>query len=254
MKYRVLLVDNEPWAIVYLKKTLSWEKLGFEIVAETANSLDALNMIQKLKPDVVFTDIRMPQLSGLELMQQVRERSAHCEFVIVSGFAEFSYAQEAIILGAFEYCLKPISAEQGENLLLRLRDHLSKQGKKNTIAPPEEEASPPPPGGNDTFQALLSYIQSHYREKIKLKDVAQQFYLHPGYCSVLFSKNLGVSFPEYLTSIRMKKACELLRSTHLSVNEIAQQVGVDDYFYFNKIFKKSCGVTPGEYRKEHGGQ
>ena len=249
MKYRVLLVDNEPWVIVYMKKTLPWEKLGYEIVGETANSLDALNMIQKLKPDVVFTDIRMPQLSGLELMQQAWERGVRCEFVIISGFAEFSDAQEAIRLGVFEYCLKPISAGQGENLLIRLRERLAKLTEKSAPSLPEEE-DPSPASGGDTFRALLSYIQSHYREKIKLKDVAQQFYLHPGYCSVLFSKNLGVSFPEYLTSIRMKKACELLKNTRLSVHEIAQQVGVEDYFYFNKIFKKSFGITPGEYRKE----
>lgn len=246
MSYRVLIVDNEPWVVVYLKKTFPWGKLGFEVVGDTANSLEALELIRKLKPDVVFTDIRMPELSGLELMQQAKERGAKCAFIIVSGFAEFSYAQEAIRLGAFEYCLKPVSVEQGEILLSRLREHLS-DGQNDSLQQAEEAELPS--GGSETFEEMLAYIQNHYQEKLKLKDVAQQFYFHPGYCSTLFSKILGMTFPEYLTNLRMKKACSLLKETSLSLGEIAQRVGIDDYFYFNKIFKKSFGVTPNEFRK-----
>lgn len=246
MSYQVFLVDNEEWALIYLKKTLPWNENGFRVVGSSINSVKAVEEIRRLRPDVVFTDIRMPELSGLELMGKLREEGLHCEFIILSGFAEFSYAQTAIRLGAFEYCLKPISPDQGGELLARLRCHLAE------TKPREDDASLAQPSDNETLNDLLRYIQGHYQEKLRLKDIAAHFYLSSGYCSVLFSKYLGRTFPEYLTELRIQKACQLLRGTGLSIHEIAAQTGIDDYFYFNKVFKRATGLTPSQYRKADG--
>lgn len=245
MQYTAFLVDNEAWALVYLERSLSWEANGFTLLGSSTNSVEALDTILRLEPDVVITDIRMPELSGLELMERAHRAGAVCEFVFLSGFPEFSYAQEAVRLGAFEYCLKPISPQQGNELLGRLRERLA--ARKGPAARPPARLS-----GNETLDRILQYIQEHYQEKLRLKDIADRFYLSPGYCSALFSKHLGKTFPEYLTELRVRLACRLLAETHLSIHEIAAQTGIDDSFYFSKVFKRAMGVTPGRYRKDRG--
>lgn len=246
MERKVFLVDNEEWALIYLKNIIPWQENGFQVIGSSTNSVQAAKDILQLRPDVVFTDIRMPELSGLELMSKLRDEGLRSEFVICSGFAEFSYAQIAIRLGAFEYCLKPISPEQGGELLARLNRHF-------TEAEPEtQDGSQPRLSENETLNSLLIYIQEHYTEKLLLKDIAAHFYLSSGYCSALFSKHLDKTFSEYLTDLRIQKACQLLRGTALSINEVAAQIGIEDYFYFNKVFKRITGLTPSQYKKGGG--
>ncbi|MDR2078342.1 MAG: response regulator [Treponema sp.] len=101
--YRVLLVDDEPWALAGLRKIFKWHEKQFEISGETTDSVEALDLIRRQKPDAVFTDIRMPEISGIELMKLIRGEGLDIEFIIISGFAEFSYAQESLRLGAFDF-------------------------------------------------------------------------------------------------------------------------------------------------------
>lgn len=259
MSYSVYLVDNELWAIVYLKEMLAWEEHGFHLIGESTNSVKALEEILALKPDVVFTDIRMPELTGLQLMQKAGEAGATCKFVILSGFAEFFYAQEAVRLGAFDYCLKPLSPEDGNEVLKKLAKVLSEKATLHSLpassaaaaAPASEISAPEAPSDNETFNQIVAYIQDHYQEKLRLKDIAQHFFLSAGYCSVLFSRYLNMTFPEFLTDIRIKKACQLLDATTNSTEVIAGEVGIEDYFYFNKVFKKLTGMTPRQYRRRN---
>ncbi len=261
MSYSVYLVDNELWAIVYLKEMLAWEEHGFHLIGESTNSVKALEEILALKPDVVFTDIRMPELTGLQLMQKANEAGTASKFVILSGFAEFSYAQEAVRLGAFDYCLKPLSPDDGNEVLKKLAKVLSEEAQASLPHQPDGSAAgaepaaaasaPEAPSDNETFNQIVAYIQDHYQEKLRLKDIAQHFFLSAGYCSVLFSRYLNMTFPEYLTDLRIKKACQLLDTTPDSTEVIAGEVGIEDYFYFNKVFKKLTGMTPRQYRRRN---
>jgi YesN/AraC family two-component response regulator len=82
-----------------------------------------------------------------------------------------------------------------------------------------------------------------------LKDLSAQFFINQVYCCQLFRKNLGKTFSEYVSELRIKKARELLKRTDLSIEEVAIQAGYVDYYYFNKVFKKHCGMTPAKFRK-----
>jgi YesN/AraC family two-component response regulator len=96
---------------------------------------------------------------------------------------------------------------------------------------------------------MVKYIDKHYSSKLYLKDLSAKFFLNQVYCCQLFKKNLGKTFSEYVTELRINKACELLKHTEMSVEEVALRVGIMDYYYFNKVFKKQCGITPAKYRK-----
>lgn len=242
--YSVFLIDDEPWALVYLEKIVNWEEHGFHITGKFENSEEGFNQAVAAPPDLIFIDIRMPDMDGLEFMKRFIEAGLDCCFVVISGFAEFRYAQEAIRMGIVsEYCLKPVSKENLLTLLAKLRKELAERKK-------QQETGAIPQTENPGFQELLTYMHTHFREKLVLKELAEKFHINANYCCALFNKETGGSFSEYLTDIRMKEAERLLCHTSLPLEEIAEQCGVQDYYYFNKVFKKYYGETPSQRRKQ----
>ena len=112
---RVFLIDDEPWTMISLERLLDWQQLGFEIAGKFDNARAAWEQIQLQPPEVIVTDIRMPGLSGLELLSRIHEAALPVEVVLISAFADFAYAQEAIGKGAFEYLLKPVRRDRLTN-------------------------------------------------------------------------------------------------------------------------------------------
>lgn len=107
--YRVILVDDEPWTLMGITKTFKWEEKGFRVIKKTTKAREALEEILSKQPEVVFTDIRMPEMTGLELMKKARENGIRSEFVIISGFSEFAYAQEVILLKLAGFIIRTVN-------------------------------------------------------------------------------------------------------------------------------------------------
>ncbi|WP_169086598.1 response regulator transcription factor [Paenibacillus sp. PL91] len=122
--YKVLIVDDESWVIESLKDLVSWGQYGFEVVGQAASGSEALDAIRELNPDVVFTDIRMPEMNGLELIRLGKTMGLAIRFVVVSGYAEFAYAQKALSYGAAAYCLKPFDEIEIGGVLVKLKETL----------------------------------------------------------------------------------------------------------------------------------
>lgn len=139
--YRVLLVDDELWSLEGIYKLLEWEKMGFRVIAQVTDASEAWEIIRSSTPDVVFTDIRMPEISGIELLNMSREMGSTSEFVVISGFAEFEYAQEALRNGAFDYQLKPIDPDDAKLLLEKLKGHLDRKQSAANIGLLEQLSS-----------------------------------------------------------------------------------------------------------------
>ncbi|MDQ8739052.1 response regulator [Paenibacillus sp. LHD-38] len=125
--YRVLIADDEPWVAYGITKLIDWESLGFTIIGEAFDGLSALAFIMEHKPDVVISDIRMPGLDGIQLMDHVLKEGIATEVVFVSGYSEFEYAQKALQLGAFDYLLKQIEKPKLLETMTRLADKLNKK-------------------------------------------------------------------------------------------------------------------------------
>ncbi|WP_243871138.1 response regulator transcription factor [Dorea longicatena] len=212
--------------------------MGFEIVGSYRTPQKALPAIISKKPDLVITDIRMPGMTGMELIKSVRSQKINCEFIIVSGHSDFSYAQEAISYGVAGYCLKPLDPHETSEALNRAKNHLD---SRKTI-------TPEPSYLDDNFEGLRNYIITHFSEKLTLKSLAAEFNMNPNYCCSLFTKYLGQTFSAYLTELRITEAQNLLHNSDYSLEEIASLVGFKDYFYFSKVFKKYCKYSPKEYR------
>ncbi|OZB96416.1 response regulator [Paenibacillus sp. XY044] len=117
----VLLVDDEPWVLEGLRTMINWNKYGFQVCGEAQNGPDALRFIQEYHPELVVTDINMPVLSGIELIEQSNQLLAKPpKFVVLSGYDDFSYAQAAMRQRVAEYLLKPVDDEEMGELLVKL--------------------------------------------------------------------------------------------------------------------------------------
>lgn len=122
--YKVMLVDDEEAVRQAIEKKLKWDEIGFEVIATAENGEEALELAEKLMPDVVMTDIKMPFMDGLSLCRKLKESQRDIRIVIFSGFDEFEYAREAIKLEVAEYILKPIDSEELKDVFLRIKKNL----------------------------------------------------------------------------------------------------------------------------------
>lgn len=472
--YRVIIVDDEPWTVQSITETLPWAKYNMQIIGSFSKASEALNAILSEKPDVVFTDIRMPVISGIQLMQILRNRNYDTEVVVISGYDQFDYVRDSLRLGAFDYCLKPLNEAYVSNLLSSLKEKLDQKAKEknnrildaltndlsgdsdnsvysqipseffgyqvmcingnkdnasmlskvsvttpflrfdagryhyylintdknipcenicesgllqrdvcigfsrfgfglraisqliqeatiashvqfitekanwslyceprialllsgvkrlesvllqesenkpslfmqeaesfivgnaltieelcifanqlilqnaqkqsgefssdailsdwhdlinrfqsaeeyichlsgilmNTVSSLTEASSASSKGS--TIGKMIAYLNENYTRQVHLKDLADMFYINKNYASLLFRRHTGMNYSDYLNSLRLNKARELLAETPLSINEVAEQSGYPDYFYFNKLFKKTFGITPAKFRK-----
>jgi len=480
--YSVLIVDDEPTTLIGIRKTFNWSQYGFELLWEVTSSRQALDNICKYRPDLVITDIRMPVINGIDLMKITRDKNIDSEFIVISGFAEFEYAKEAINVGAFAYLLKPLQRQEANDVLSKLSvqinnkvlvknikiyddlasdninletlflnynfdkvykyyqlifalsdceitnakqcifnkdiniidlnlglnkclfiintdenvyeqlkerynsnmntsnisfgvseitknatkvSHLMRHaeiasfssficGQQNvydlspkcdilkklinhTISTLEKDNHldiktfciqlketivsyklsvedlaklwnnivafvtrqytedhiesydvkflnaeqlyynfknidnfivyltdlftllSGEAGLNDdanykpeSIKKILEYIDLNYFDPdISLNNISKMFYINTAYCCVLFKKCTGKTISEYITDLRMTKACEMLKDKSLSIKDVSYGCGYNDYFYFNRVFKKKIGATPANYKKTH---
>lgn len=239
--YNVLIADDETWVIFGLKRMIEKSGLPFRVIGETNDGVTTLEEVEKKKPDVLFSDIRMPGYTGLELLEHIQEKKLDVKVVFVSGYAEFTYAQKALSLGAVDYLLKPIKPDMMTTVLKKLEVKLAGKVQEEVIEQKEEKVP--------VIEQIITEIQEHYTENITLTELAKKYGISVGYLSSLIKENVGLSYSDYVTARRIQKAKELLEDELLSMEQIAEQTGFRDHFYFIKVFKKHTGITPGQYRK-----
>ena len=242
---KVLIIDDEPRIRRGISHCIPWERMGIEPAGEAANGVEALEIIRAKRPDVVITDIRMPDMDGLDLMAMVRKEGIPCRFIIISGFAEFEYAQRALRYGASDYILKPVDEEK---LLRSIEKCLREEDTGQEAGETEEDDGQK----NLIVRKTLKIIENEYMNDLSLGEAAERVGVHPNYLSSLFSRSEGESFSSRLLRVRMRKAKELMDYSSMKVYEIADSVGYHDYRRFSKMFRQFYGVTPAEYRRGSG--
>lgn len=241
--YKVFLADDEMWISLTLKKLIDRSGLPFQVIGEANNGVTALEEIEDKKPDVLFTDIRMPGLNGLELLQQINEKNLSVNVVLISGYAEFGYAQSALRLGVFDYLLKPVEQKHLNAVLMRLLTDMQNENGNTEAEQPEELINP------TMMKRIIKEIKQNYTHNVTLSGLSEKYGISIGYLSSQLKSELGLSFSEYITSKRIQKAKELLADENLSIDAITELTGYNDYFYFTKVFKKTTGISPSKYRK-----
>ena len=239
-KLRVLLVDDEIMIREGFKRLFDWEAHDCEVVGEAADGMEALAKLDALEPDIAIMDINIPIMNGLKVIQLSRIKHPNTAFVIVSGYDDFAYCREALRLQITDYILKPVNYEEFGTCIDNLKIALFQ--RQSSGAGEQREERP--------IHGIPRYLQEHLAEEVSLSVLAEEFHLSAQYISQLFKNEIGVGFLTYLTNIRMERAKQLLLSTSLSIAEVSEQSGYSDYRVFTKVFKKSEGITPSQYRRD----
>ena len=138
---RLLIAEDELWIRKRLVSTIDWSSYGISEVYEAEDGGEALEIALKEKPDIVITDIRMPELSGIDLMKKLNENSIFSKMIVVSGYDDFEYAQGALRMGAINYLLKPVDEEELLDSVKRCVEELKKEKNKETVFDKQSAAS-----------------------------------------------------------------------------------------------------------------
>lgn len=262
-KMKILIADDESYIRMGLA-SMDWAGQGITLAGAAANGPEVLRYLENEKIDILLTDIRMPGMSGLELVRQVGEMQPEIKCILLTGYGEFEYAQDAIRLGVFDYLLKPCDPEQifacvnrAVKALEEERSHKKKLSQlqnevKNYQILSELNLFQKGEGQQEEalIELIMKYMKEHFGEEIFLKDLAEYTHFSSGYLSKFIKEKTGQNFIAILTRMRVTNAAWLLVNTELRNYEIAERVGIPDERYFSQVFKKYYGMTPLQYRKE----
>lgn len=256
--WKVMLVDDEPFIRRGLKILINWEQYGYEIAAEAENGFQAIDILEKENIDLVFVDLKMPGMTGLEMIERVRDRlGASVDFVILTGFADFDYAKEAIRLSVRDYLLKPIQEKELVHILGQLgaeyrEDENTKEAQTARKRLSKSDSIPEEifKKSGKMLEQVEQYVQENYNKNISLKSLGEHFYINNVYLGQIFKREYGFTFRDYLNRLRIEKAMELLAETDDKIYMIAEQVGFSSVDYFVNKFIQEKGITPRRYRME----
>ena len=248
--YRVMVVDDEDIVREAIKSSIPWEQYQVEVVACAANAPDAIAWLEHDQADLIITDIRMPVIDGLALVEILRAKNPDMEFIIISGYADFEYARQAMRFGVRDYLLKPVDMNTLVNAVCKARDEwevqheIDPQGDHNHIT---RQFSP-------TVSRILNLLDEEIaNEGLSLKWISRQkMFLNENYLGKLFQKETGQRFTAYMYEQRMLLAKRLMSANpDILIQEIAQKTGYgENAQYFSIAFKKYTGLSPSEYKKQ----
>lgn len=243
--YKVVLIDDEDIIVEGLTRAVSWEDYDCQVVATASDGIQGADVIREHQPDIIITDISMPNQNGLNMIAGLKSEYPQMQITVLTGFRDFSYAQQAIKLGVTRYLLKPSKWNEIQEAIQAMIERL--KANQPEAAPQEE---PPKEDSSNSFivKNALKYLEEHYKEKLTLSEVAEKVYVSQWHLSKLLNKHTGQSFSEILNKIRIKQAKKLLRDPSLRITEIAEQVGFYDVAHFARVFKKTEGISANEYR------
>lgn len=240
--YRVVLIDDERIILEGLRQVVKWADYNCEVVGTASDAVEGADLIRRVKPHILFTDIRMPGDTGLTMVAGLRSEFPNMQVAVLTGYRDFSYAQEAIRLGVCRFLLKPSKMTDIQEALECMVARLDQ------LPPEEKEPEEKEPAGSFLVNQAMAYMEKHYQDKLTLQDVADQCFVSQWHLSKLLNRYAGKSFYDILNSIRIQKAQDLLADPSLKIGEISEMVGYSDTAHFARTFKKIAGMSANEYR------
>ena len=245
-KYPVIVVEDENLIARNIAKHIEEENKNFKVVGIYSNGEDALNAIREEPPAVVFTDISMPVMGGLELAAEIYRTIPHVRCVIITGYADFEFARQAIHYAVKDYLLKPVDKEELHTVLKNLELSLNDISNRIRSEKSNEESIPP----EEIVALVKDYVKNHYSEEMDLNSISRALGFSSSYLTKVFNKIENCTPSKYIRSYRMGIAKKLLHDNNLTIQQIASHVGYNDPFHFSKSFKQVVGISPTQYKQE----
>lgn len=252
--YKVVIIDDEPLIVEGLSRSIPWERWNCKVVGFGYNGIEGMEVIRREKPAIVISDISMPKMDGLTMIAGLKSEFPYMKVSILTGYREFTYAQEAIRLGVSAFLLKPSKMDELyeaiETMTEKLKMFPMEEGEteEHTEEDMDDIVLYNSEANNFVVTKALEYIKEHSRERIQLADVADHCYVSQWHLSKLLNKHTGENFSVALNKARIAEAKELLQDPSRRIYDIAEEVGFQDLAHFSRVFKKLEGISANEYR------
>ena len=245
-QYKVVIIDDEERIVEGLQRVIDWSKYNCKVISTAYDSKTGAQIIRENSPDILFTDIKMPNIDGLTMLSSLKVEFPDMQISVLTGYRDFDYAKKAIQLGVTRFLLKPSKMNELEEALEAMTNNLAKLKAPRHI---DDE----PLEKNEAENCFIvrnaqKYINEHYTQKLTLTELAEKVYVSQWYLSKLLNKYTGQSFYEILNYTRIKKAKQLLKDPSIKIHEISEITGFNDVAHFCKVFRKLEQMSPNEYR------
>ena len=256
---KVLIVEDEAIIRRGLELAIDWTGMGCVVTGVAADGEEGLKLISEKKPDIVLADIRMPKLSGLEMIEKALQKDSFYSIVLTS-YSEFDLAKEAIHIGVTDYLLKPVDEDELKGTIDKIREKISEKdemkkieefaGDKVLSADSDWKIIKTAESSEDTYVNMVyKIIKENYSDELSIRDVAEELKVSPSFLSRRLKQNLDTTFVDILNQYRIKSALKLLSEGKMRIYEVSDAVGFNEYKHFSSVFKKYLGVSPGEFMR-----
>ncbi len=245
----VLIVDDEKFVRLGIRTLLERSNMFSGEIVECKNGKEALETLRERSFDIIFSDIKMPLMDGIEFISTAKkENLTNAKIVVISGYDDFNYAVQVMKNGACEYLLKPIDREAFYGVLEKLDLDIENSTLEGvSIVSDFDEYE----NKVQKINRAVEFIKTNYNQNINMAVVSNEVSMNYTFFSESFKEIKGQSFVDYLKSVRISMAKQLLRTSCLQVSRISNNVGFNDEKHFLKTFKAEVGCTPSEYRKKY---
>ncbi|MBF9016737.1 MULTISPECIES: response regulator [unclassified Oceanispirochaeta] len=240
---KVVLADDEYFILHELAGLIDWSEYNCEIVGLASNGIEAQKMVLQESADLLISDIKMPGMDGLTLIDSLSQ-VRNMNYILISGYSDFEYALKAIKFQVADYLLKPLDKNDLQNALLKLQTEDLSSSKS------EDESIQVRLRNDPYLKHAYEYIENHYKNAFSLEDMANSLNISPSYLSKLFVRKVDMRFKEFVNLYRIRVSQQILSSTNKTIEEVSLLAGYSDYKYFTRVFKKLSFMTPAQYRKE----
>ncbi len=244
--YKVLLADDEPIMRRALQSLIDWNGLDCEIVYVAQNGYEVLEFLKENQVDIVITDIKMPGADGIEISKYVWENKLSAKVILLTAYADFSYAQSAIKYNVMEYVIKTgvfdeliCAVEKCKNILRENRIPVVESEMEFSATTTKKQI----------VQQSLAYIEAHLQEMVSVSRLSRELGTSVSYLSRIFKEITGETIIRTINLKKIEKAKEYLKNTDLKVYEVADLLGFENITYFSKFFKKHTGMSPKDYKE-----
>lgn len=251
--YKLLIVDDEPQILEGMRRTLDWESYGFGRIETSETYEGAIAKAVEFMPDLAIFDVCIGKDRGYDAIRKLNELRLPAKYIIMSGYGEFEYAQEAIRCGVKDYLLKPVERSKLQDVV----EKIIVEDWHGTLEGPDRgdrNADPVLGVRYDSLSKLtnriLMMVKAEYAQNMSLKGVAERFRMNGTYLGQLFLKETQMKFSEYLMAYRMLRAQERIQTTDEKIAAIALSVGYPNLNYFYTHFHAYFGKSPSDLRRK----
>lgn len=250
--YKALIIDDEKSSRLLISKLGRWNEYGIEPPFTATNGADGLTMIKNHHPNIVFVDMKMPIMDGNDFLKIASVNYPSIKYIVISGYDEFFYAKTALQTKVIDYLLKPISGKELNDVIALAVSELNNGTTDGTTTSQMKDIKQSESYNTAEIPEIIkNYLVENYTNEINLNDISDKYYFTKEYLSKLFKKSYGIGIYEYVLSLRMRRAKELLLCDDMQIQQISDLLGYSNSNYFSKAFKNYYYVSPSEFREDN---